>query len=436
MIADSADIKFACSQCGQRIVVEKSAAGLTANCPICEGLVTVPHVSSLREHRPRQGAERSESGRGKFSDPGLEETRQELFSAAADHGKVQRELDDAKKEVERFRSLFKKAVDECERMTANATHAQAEIKSFQSDRQQLKTELSQSRQRAQIAESQLAESVEALAAAKQENTALREQIDQNLTLSQERLAATETQLTVRERELLNLQAENSEVVQSLAGAQAELAATRIELNNLRGEWESARQALNKAAESEQSLVAAKRELQTRFDEATAETQRLIQEREQLHQQAELLRRDLVGIDSGRELLELRDQVRALADAQAQTTAALVEKASEAQSLAAAEQKLRAELQEVRQLREEAEQRAAANSEAQLKKDNDILRGIVARQNTTLGAHFSELRRLRRGRFGLRIVYTIFGLGLLALIFFAVSIFSHHGAGGIFQQLHR
>ena len=59
------------------------------------------------------------------------------------------------------------------------------------------------------------------------------------------------------------------------------------------------------------------------------------------------------------------------------------------------------------------------------KDNDVLRGIVARLNTTLGVYHSEIRRLRRGRYGLRILYVLFGLGLLALAYLGLHIFAPH-----------
>jgi chromosome segregation ATPase/DNA-directed RNA polymerase subunit RPC12/RpoP len=436
MIANSADIKFACSQCGQRIVVEKSAAGLRASCPICSGPVIVPHSSSIHERRARVGGEERTVGSGAFTDPGTEETREELFSSVVDHGQTERQLDEARMEIERLRVLFKKAVDECERITANATHAQAEAKSFQSDRQQLKADLSQTRQRAHAAESQVAELAAGIAIAQHENAALRERIDNDLALSRERLEATETQLAVRERELAAAQAENFEVVQSLADAQSELVAARADRAVLRSELETVQQSLREGAEIRERLTSAQQDLQSRFDEAIAEGRRLSEERDRLRDQAETLRHDLVETDSGRELLELRNQLRDLTDEQARVAAALAEKTAEAQSLTTSEQVLRRELQGTRQRCEDAEQRAAASSETQMQKDNDILRGILARQNATLSAYHQEVRGLRRGRYSVRFTYGLFALGLLALVFFAMSVFSSLGFGAFLGQLFR
>ena len=68
MIADSADIKFACPQCGQRIVVDKSAAGLNGSCPICEGPVVVPHASSVRERSRHAESEMTGLGHEAFAE--------------------------------------------------------------------------------------------------------------------------------------------------------------------------------------------------------------------------------------------------------------------------------------------------------------------------------------------------------------------------------
>jgi ribosomal protein L11 methyltransferase len=65
---DDVDIKFACKQCGQRMLVETAAAGLTGDCPSCGSAVTVPHVHALddREYntasvRPREAVSHGRS---------------------------------------------------------------------------------------------------------------------------------------------------------------------------------------------------------------------------------------------------------------------------------------------------------------------------------------------------------------------------------------
>jgi DNA repair exonuclease SbcCD ATPase subunit len=428
MILESADIKFACSQCGQRIVVDKSAAGMDGTCPICEGPVTVPFESSVSERTVGM-----EITNGAYADPGLQDTRTELFASTVEWGRVQRELDEANEEIARLNSLFKKAVDECERITASATHAQAEIKSFQADRQQLKADLSAAKQRALAAENQVAELATALAAANHEQTELRQQFSDNWALEQERISAVETQLGLREHELEGIRAENSEIVQSLAGTQADLARRDNELNAVRAELETAQGLLNEAADIEESLLVTKNELIARLDAVTAESLQLREERDSLQQQAQVLRQDLVKTDVGAELLELRARLDDLTQDRASIADTLAEKRAEVNALTATEQTLRGELEEARRCREEAERQAAANSESQMNKDNDVLRGIVARQNTTLGVYYSEVRRMRRARYTLRLVYWLFAIALLGLVAFAISVFTHQGVGDFFNK---
>jgi hypothetical protein len=181
-------------------------------------------------------------------------------------------------------------------------------------------------------------------------------------------------------------------------------------------------------------VAAEQEVRARLEAAIAEDQRLRQERDQQREQTEILRHDLAETDTGRELLSLRGQLQDLKADHSRTADALAEKSAAAQALAETERKLRQELEETRRHRDDAERRAAANSELQLNKDNDVLRGIIARQNKTLGAHHVEVRRLRRGRYTLRIVYALFGLGLIGLATFALIIFTHRGFADLFKGL--
>ena len=106
-----------------------------------------------------------------------------------------------------------------------------------------------------------------------------------------------------------------------------------------------------------------------------------------------------------------------------TETLLAERTADAKAAHTTVGSLQVELQESQRLLADAELRAKAGSESQLMKDADILRGIVARQNTTLGVYHSELRRLRRALFGLRLMYSFLAVGLLVLGFFACKVFA-------------
>jgi len=373
LIADSTDIKFECSQCGQRMLVERSAAGQKADCPKCGSPVTVPQLAPP--------AEIIETETPATPAP----SRHEAGGEGAPHVVVA--LEEARAEIARLHALFKKAVDECERLRANATHVQAEIKSFQSDRQQLKADVAQARLAAATAEAHAAQIADALTAAQQELLVLRSEAETEITDLNERLSAAETHLAARERELREGKGEHTEALRSLAKTRAEFTKVNTEAKGLRGEVEVLRQEFQSITQGLAISQEQLRETQTRLETLTEEHGQASTERDDWRQQAEGFRRDLEALDTGRDLLELRTQHQALLQKHQSLETAL------------------------------AEQTEAA------KKDNDVLRGIVARQNTTLGVHHSELRRLRRARFGLRLVYGLFTLGLLVLGYVAFYVFA-------------
>ena len=444
MIADSTDIKFSCSKCGQHIVVDKSAAGLEASCPICAHPVVVPQASSIhsrtssgqsRTSEPQQSAQRPT-----FADPDSEQTRADLFDAAAASGRLERELDEAKAEIARYTALFKKAVEECERLTANTTHAQAEIKSFQADRQQLKADLAQAKQRALTAETKVAEVqakadelATALAIASADNVELRERMDNHLAVGRECLSATEARLETRERELCESRIEANELVQALAVAQTELAVVRTEGSGVRRELERDQALLVAAEQNCRRLADTEKELKGKLKTAGDDHKNLTRDRDQLRQEIEVLRHDLAQVENGRELLALRSRIPKIEEERDRAAAALAELTAEAKVRAETEQRLLRELHEAVLLREDAERRAEAAAEREVSKDNEVLRGIIERQNETLRVHHVEVRHYRRGRYALRILYTAFGLALVALAFFAVMVFAPHGLGGLFHR---
>jgi hypothetical protein len=68
---------------------------------------------------------------------------------------------------------------------------------------------------------------------------------------------------------------------------------------------------------------------------------------------------------------------------------------------------------------EARRRAEAASEARLRQDNEVLRGIIARQNSELEQKHAQLVRLKRARLGVRLAYASFALGLVLVAAWAI-----------------
>ena len=108
---------------------------------------------------------------------------------------------------------------------------------------------------------------------------------------------------------------------------------------------------------------------------------------------------------------------------------LSERDSSLNTLTVSAEKLGAELKTARALQEEAERRAEAALEDKALKDNDVLRGIIERQNSVIAESSRELRVLRRGRYALRTAYALFGAALLALVIFALAILKPQLLGG-------
>jgi chromosome segregation ATPase len=377
LIADSADIKFECSQCGQRMVVERSAAGLMADCPACCTPVTVPH-----------GHSSAESGESELlTQESVAAVRSHRNSGRDAAHQVEVDLAEAQAEIARQHALFKKAVDECERLKANATHIQAELKSFQADRQQLKADVAQARQVVGAAEARASELADTLSATQHENESLRYQAQADVNALHGLISALEAKIGERENQLREGKAETTEALRSLAKSRAEFnrlnteaAGLRSEVEILRHDFESTTQELGATS---QQLFETKGQLEPLIEEHRGTTA----ERDSWREQAEGFRRDLAALDTGRDLLELRAQHAELQRKHESLEVTLVEQTETA------------------------------------KKENDVLRGIVDRQNATLGTHHKELRRLRRGRFAVRFVYGLFALGLLALGYLAVHIFA-------------
>lgn len=383
MIADSNDINFACIQCGQRMVVERSAAGMGVECPACRTGLVVPHGSTLERGTRVEELEQQPSARTNGLETGS-------YVPATD------ELGHAKAEFARLQASHKKALDECERLKANATHVQAELKSFHADRQQLKTELAGARQALLTAEQRVMEYSAALAAAQQENARLQDYIAREVQRLQEALGTAEQRLAAREQDLAERQNELAHTARSLAKARAEHSASLAEALALREEADAHRCGLQSTAEkltaTEAALGASEsslRTLQAQFETLRTAHEEAIRERGEWQGRAESMEQDLRAVDNGRELLALRDDFEKLQRENLALESKLKEQGDDAE------------------------------------KNSSALRGIINRQNTTLEVYHAELRRLRRKRYGVRLIYGIFALAALALGVLALNVF---GAG--------
>ena len=365
-----ADITFKCSHCGQRIKVEAAAAGLEAECPTCQGTVTIPTADPPTERSPRNRP--TERRRELPTDP---ETLREQLAATQ---------------------------SECERLHANATHAQAEIKSFQNERLSLRAEIVSLKQRSAMFEKQLADH------------------ELESDVQRQRLTATATQLEANEKELVELRAAEAtgattrnELEHALAAARSQHAAAKGNLTKKSKALTAANAALKEAEENIGKL-------QTRCESSSVELAEMKQQFASMREEAEALRGLLGASETGRELAAARAELAAHQnDIQRwQQRVALLE--ADLRGVAAQSQRFLEEAESLRHRLQDALREAEAASDEKTRADNAVLRGIINRQNVELEIQHHDLIRLRRARFALRLVYALFGLGLLGLVWFAVQ----------------
>ena len=351
-----ADITFECSNCGQRIAVEANAAGLEVDCPSCQTTLTIP----------------TDGTRERGTDPGS--LREQLAAAQS----------------------------ECERLRANATHAQAEIKSFQNERLSLRADIVSLKQRSATLEKQLAD------------------LELESEVQRQRLAATATQLEANDAALAGFRAAEAsvrsarnELEHALAAANSEGAAGQAELKKKSKALAAAKAALKEAEANTANW-------QTRCESSNGELAEMKQQFASMREEVESLRGLLGASETGRELAAAREELAAHKnDSQRwQQRVDLLE--ADLRGVAAQSQRFLEEAEALRHRLQDALQEAEAASDEKTREDNAVLRAIISRQNVELEIQHHDLIRLKRARFALRLVYALFLVGLLGLVWFAVQ----------------
>ena len=342
-----AEIKFACGHCGQKIAVGSDAAGLGIECPSCQNPVTIPRGGVASEPRTADGG-----------------FREKLMALQA----------------------------ECERLRANATHAQAEIKSFQNERLSLRNEVAALKQRASAAEAQLAE----------------------VELLRQRLEATETQLASMEQERAGLLTAASLVTGERDSALLELEGVRSELAAAMAASERAQSAATEMqarfTDTETALASAQADLaglQARFAAASGEAESLrgLMDRDEATRELLSMRTKLAGAE---EELHMRRQTAT------QLEINLLKAEADRDRLDAERGALHRQMADVMK-------RAEDLSRDRLNVDNAKLRELLDRQNEELKLRFKELTRFRRAKLTLKIVWALAILGAIGLGFLFVKI---------------
>jgi len=464
------EIKFECISCRQRILVHADAAGMHTDCPTCGSSVTVPQSGGLndrhytapkrlREKRRGAGAPREilavREGGGAFDVPEINSLQQELMEASIETTRLEHELRDTRSQLAATRAeaakshQLQEAVSaEADKLHANARHTQAELKSFQTERLALKNELSSLREKLSAGDERLdATQLDLLDAQARLG-------DQEAELEQVRRAVDAARVEVEglHSERAQLQAEAVGLLEERNTSQRTAAFVTSELRNLEVEFEAAKELLNEAQANRttalrdiEALTEERTAMLLQLEESRAERAVLAQTQVNLNTVAgelETARRKIGALKEGArsasdELGELRRTIsedragRDFIEARAQLEAAQAEHAKVVEESREIRENLRNQecaaqatqnrLSGLQQQLKEALHFAEAGSEPRLRRDNDVLRGIVARQNSDLEEKHLHLVRLKRARLALKIIYSIFILGLIAVGVLAVKL---------------
>jgi kinesin family protein C1 len=139
------------------------------------------------------------------------------------------------------------------------------------------------------------------------------------------------------------------------------------------------------------------------------------EMERLRAALDEARKNLESSKEGREFILLKDAAAAANGQRDEALQARAEAEQELTSLRTEVVDLKAELQQTSQSLEEMGRKVAKLSDAQLQKDNVVLRSILERQKAELEQRFREVKQFRRANFGVRIAYAIVILAVVVLI---------------------
>lgn len=278
---------------------------------------------------------------------------------------------------------------------------------------------------------ELATKLEARAASLQQALAAehtqRDQLAAELAEKRRELSDIHRRITERKNELHAARNRVTELEALLASAKQAHERLEAEAAGVRGQLDEARAEVANAGDLKARLGTASGELDEHRVKlrASEEAGQILGKRcEDLRRECDSLRRDLAESHAGREVLEIRAQLDGVTADRDRAAARVHALERDLHAFATNEAELRAELDRTSRARDEAAALATALGDSRTVKDNEVLRGIVARLNGEITQRTGEVHRLRRARYFLKIAYVIFGIGLLAVIIFAIIVLPH------------
>ena len=308
--------------------------------------------------------------------------RQELIAANVQNSRLEGQIAEFKQQIRKLRDELKRVTGERDEAIAYWQQLTLEL---EADRETLQTYLG------------TIESQEATIDSLQQQV---RQGDADLTETRRHLADTQEERTVGLREIQALQHRIANKDEESISLWAELTAATTKADGLKAELGKVRENLTAA-------------------ESAGETLR--SELAELTKERDSLRRSVSESGLGQELVAVREQL-ATAEKEGKRLSLHARQLTSDVDAAERARKERDEL--IRTLKTELDQTrrsAAASSEVKINNDNEVLRGIIARQNAELEQRHVQLVRLKRARLGVQLMYAFFALTLAGIVFWALKM---------------
>jgi chromosome segregation ATPase len=392
------EIKFICSHCEQKMLVDASAIGLTIACPSCGKELIVPAESMLAVSppapiRPRshvvpadRPAPRSTTVAETIAGISAPDSRQDLIAASVQNSRLE-------SEVTELRQQLKKARSDLNRISLERDEAISQV-------HQLTPQLDSARS--------------SILGYEQTVDALQQRILQaeaDVVEARQRLEETQSERTVAVRDIQGLQ-------QRIVVQEQELASLWAELTAATGRGQALEVELAKTCENLTAVEHASESLKSELAD--------------LGKERDSLRRSVSESGLGQELVSVREQ---LASAEKECKRLSLNSRQLTSDVNAAEKARNERDDLIRTLKKELEnarRSAESSSETKGNNDNDVLRGIIARQNSELQQKHAQLVRLKRARLGVQFVYALFALALAGIIIWAVKVVPKLNPGSFFD----
>jgi chromosome segregation ATPase len=368
------------------MLVDAAAVGMAVVCPGCGKELTVPVEIAAEDPGPGPMRPRSQS----FPEPrssvqsatyqeltaaSTPDSTRDLIAASVQNSRLEGQIAEFRQQVKKLRADLARVTEERDEAISQIQQMAPELDVAREHLAAYTQSIDSLQQQVLQAEADVAEARQHLADVQEERTVgLRENqsLQQRIDAQQEEITSLFADLTAATGKGQVLETEIVKLRESLTTAESHGESLRLEIADLVKERDSLRRSVSESGLG-QELVA----LREQFAASEKECKRL-----SLH--ARQLTSD---VDAAEKARSERDELI---------------------------RTLKSELGETRRS-------AVAASEAKINNDNEVLRGIIARQNAELEQRHSQLKRLKRARLGVQLAFLLFALLLAGIIVWAVKM---------------